>query len=57
MIDLRSPALLDLGRHLSEGQPSVVVSEMLPGPGQLWLDGPDGRHCSELRTTIAWRQP
>jgi Lantibiotic dehydratase, N terminus len=57
MLDLRSPALLDLGRHLSAGREAVTVSEMLPGPDQLWLDGPDGRHCSELRITVARRQP
>jgi len=57
MLDLRSPALLDLGRHLSEGRPAVTLSEMLPGPDRLWLDGPDGRHCSELRITMARRQP
>jgi hypothetical protein len=57
MLDLRSPALLDLGRHLSGERPAVTVSELLPGPDRLWLDGPDGRHCSELRITVARRQP
>ncbi|MBC3987224.1 lantibiotic dehydratase [Streptomyces sp. AC536] len=54
LLDLRAPALLDLGRHLSAraARDHVVLTELLPGPDGLWLRGERGRHCAELRTTM-----
>jgi hypothetical protein len=49
LIDLSSPLLLRLlGRLLARGE-DVSLTEMLPGPDELWLVGPDGRHTAELR--------
>lgn len=52
LLDLRAPALLDLGWQLSSKADQVVLTELLPGPDQLWLRGRDGRHTCELRTTM-----
>jgi hypothetical protein len=48
-IDLESPALLDLLRREVEalgahGRGTLEITEMLPGPGALWLGG----HASEF---------
>ncbi|WP_171169004.1 lantibiotic dehydratase [Streptomyces sp. I05A-00742] len=51
LLDLDAPALLDLGAHLARAADRVVLTELLPGPDELWLAGPTGRHCAELRTT------
>lgn len=53
LFDLRAPALLDLGWQLSARATEVVLTELLPGPEGLWLHGRNGRHCAELRTTVA----
>jgi hypothetical protein len=34
------------------GDREVVLTEMLPAPDQLWLAGPAGRFCAELRFTL-----
>jgi hypothetical protein len=52
LFDLRAPALLDLGWHLSTKARELVLTELLPGPDALWLRGRQGRHCAELRTTM-----
>jgi hypothetical protein len=52
LLDLRAPALLDLGWQLSARATEVVLTECLPGPDDLWLRGRHGRHCAELRTTM-----
>jgi Lantibiotic dehydratase, N terminus len=52
LLDLRAPALLDLGWQLSAQADRVVLTELLPGPEGLWLTGRQGRHCAELRTTL-----
>lgn len=53
LLDLQAPALLDLGWQLSTAAAQVELSELLPGPDGLWLRGRDGRHCAELRITLA----
>lgn len=35
----------------------VVLTEMLPGPGQLWLRGDEGTHCAELRVAAFHHPP
>jgi hypothetical protein len=52
LLDLRAPALLDLGWQLSAQATEVVLTELLPDPDGLWLAGRHGRHCAELRTTV-----
>ena len=54
-VDFESPSLQrTLARFLApvrERAPSAAVTftEMLPGPGDCWLQGDTGRHTSELR--------
>lgn len=55
------PILIDwqstIGRGLAEWSlgrgEALTLSEMLPGPSELWLRGPDGTHTAELRTVMA----
>lgn len=58
----RKPILVDAGNwfllqllyhHVPPGG-EVVLTEMLPGPDQLWLRGAAGRFCAELRM-VAYR--
>ncbi|HEY4026745.1 MAG TPA: hypothetical protein VGO86_09970, partial [Candidatus Dormibacteraeota bacterium] len=52
LVDLASPLLLRLlWRLLARGE-EMTLTEMLPGPDELWLEGPDGRHTAELRCTF-----
>ncbi|MCP3137340.1 lantibiotic dehydratase [Pyxidicoccus xibeiensis] len=57
LVDVRSPPLLRVFLNLLEQKEEVVLSEMRPGPDQLWLQGPDGRHTVELRCTLFWGAP
>ncbi|WP_426730623.1 lantibiotic dehydratase [Myxococcus faecalis] len=52
LVDVRSPPLLRVFLNLLEQKEEVLLSEMLPGPEQLWLQGPSGRHTVELRCTL-----
>jgi Lantibiotic dehydratase, N terminus len=52
-VDLEAPLFLDLLRRdlvVLEGDPegALHVTEMLPGPGDLWVGGPGGRHATEF---------
>lgn len=51
-VDGHSWFLLQLLHHLFDGDREVVLTEMLPAPDQLWLSGPAGRFCAELRFTL-----
>ncbi|WP_342374574.1 lantibiotic dehydratase family protein [Myxococcus stipitatus] len=57
LVDVRSPPLLRVFLNLLEQKEDVLLSEMLPGPEQLWLRGPQGRHTVELRCTLLWGGP
>lgn len=49
-VDFASPALVELLCRQARGAPSVIVTEMLPGPDALWLEDAEGRrYVSELR--------
>jgi Lantibiotic dehydratase, N terminus len=57
-LDLHSPALalllLHEARPATSGAAEFTVTEMHPGPGQLWLPDAEGnRYTSELRLTVA----
>ncbi|PTL85168.1 lantibiotic dehydratase [Vitiosangium sp. GDMCC 1.1324] len=54
LIDVRSPALLRVFVNLLEQKGEVLLSEMLPAPGQLWLGTAGGRHTAELRCCFLW---
>lgn len=52
-IDLASPHLLAAAFDpRKQENPYAVFSEMRPGPEQLWLHSPLGRHTAELRFTF-----
>jgi hypothetical protein len=52
LVDFDSPQLVEnLARMARAGQ-NVVLSEMRPGPDELWLASPEGRHTSELRILL-----
>jgi hypothetical protein len=58
--DLESVAFVNLlgGAVRRAGSGPVHVSEMLPGPGELWLpDAAGRRYCSELRVVAVDRAP
>lgn len=50
LIDTWHAPSLELLWWMARRQPVLRISEMLPGPGSLWLQGPQGPHTSELRT-------
>jgi hypothetical protein len=58
-VDLGAPLLLrglaDAVRRVADSRhPYLDVTEMLPGPGELWLTGPDGdAYTSELRMVVS----
>ncbi len=50
LLDFASRHLTEVfHRHVARSTGPVTVSEMLPGPGELWLPGSEGRHTFELR--------
>lgn len=49
-VDFRSFFSVELLEHLARGSAELTISEMLPGSGELWLEGALGSHCCELRT-------
>jgi hypothetical protein len=50
LCDLTSVIGLEtLANHVQRHGPSAAMSPMLPAPGGLWLELPDGPHASELR--------
>ncbi|HEY4026747.1 MAG TPA: lantibiotic dehydratase [Candidatus Dormibacteraeota bacterium] len=49
LIDLHSPFAQELLRHLGGTAGEVLCEEMLPGPGELWLQDERGRYTCELR--------
>jgi hypothetical protein len=54
LVDVRSPALLRVFVNLLEQRGEVLLSEMWPAPGKLWLGASGGRHTAELRCTYFW---
>lgn len=55
LIDWANPLSVELAQWMAARSNSLTFGEMLPGPGQLWLTGPDGLHTSELRTLFVRR--
>lgn len=51
LVDLDSCLNLRVFQNLLRQREGVVLSQMRPGPEQLWLRGPLGRHTAELRLT------
>ena len=54
LVDVKSPPLIRVLCNLLEQREEALISEMLPGPEDLWLKGPLGRHTSEIRCTYLW---
>lgn len=47
-VDLDNIASVDALVNLVAGRPQFVVREMLPGPGELVVEGPEGAYCHEI---------
>ena len=52
LIDWADPCGVELGVWLANRHERLILIEMLPGPEDLWLRGPEGMHTSELRTVF-----
>jgi len=53
LIDFHNFFALELLAHLASAVDTIGLSEMAPGPDQLWLADTRGRYCSELRMLVA----
>jgi hypothetical protein len=53
-VDFANPIAVELLAQLAgQVDGDLAVSEMLPGPGDLWLQGEEGAYCCELRTVMS----
>jgi len=52
LVDFADPISAELLLWMARNEAQLILSEMLPGPGELWLDGPEGSYTSELRTVF-----
>lgn len=52
LVDFDSPLLVENLARMAAPGAGVLLSEMKPGPGELWLASPEGRHTSELRILL-----
>lgn len=53
LIDWDNPIAVELALKLARKVDALRFVEMIPGPSDLWLRGPDGLHTAELRTVFA----
>ncbi|HJP73666.1 MAG TPA: hypothetical protein VJ914_05325 [Pseudonocardiaceae bacterium] len=52
-LDWRNPLAVDAFARMAKRSGSVLITEMSPGPDELWLrDGAGRRYCAELRTSF-----
>jgi hypothetical protein len=61
-VDLESPIFVDLLRRAiprrdGEASPELGVTEMLPGPGDLWIAGDGGSYASEFLVHLHQPEP
>lgn len=57
-VDLASPTFVELAAKMIRQATAVAISEMLPGPGELWLHDAEGRrYTSELRIVAVDPEP
>lgn len=54
-VDFTNPFLVELLDSVARQSASLMLTEMLPRPDQLWLAGAHGRHCCELRAVAVVR--
>jgi hypothetical protein len=52
VIDLDSPLLIENLARMAPPGKTMALSEMSPGPGELWVSSPEGGHTSELRILL-----
>ncbi|WCD84107.1 hypothetical protein KPP03845_100427 [Streptomyces xanthophaeus] len=55
-VDFRNPLLVDLLAHWTAPGDELLLSPMLPGPDQLWLERGTDRFCAELRISAVVRR-
>lgn len=51
-VDFRSPILVEILTKMIKNFRRIVVTEMLPGIEDCWLQDPDGHYCCEFRTVV-----
>lgn len=52
-LDWRNPLAVEAFARMAKRSGSVLITEMSPGPDELWLrDGAGRRYCAELRTSF-----
>jgi hypothetical protein len=51
-VDFRSPILVEIFAKMIKHFRRVVVTEMLPGIEDCWLQDPAGHYCCEFRTVV-----
>jgi len=56
-LDLHAPPLVEVAAQVLRKASRASVTEMLPGPEELWLQGPEGAYCCELRLVAVDRRP
>jgi hypothetical protein len=52
LVDFDNPMLVENLMRMAPAGKTLALSEMRPGPGELWLASPEGRHTSELRILL-----
>lgn len=52
MVDFDSPLLVENLARMAPAGKEIALSEMRPGPGELWHRSPGGSHTSELRILL-----
>jgi hypothetical protein len=52
LLDFDSPLLVENLARMAPAGKEIALSEMRPGPGELWLRSPEGSHTSELRILL-----
>jgi len=56
-LDLHAPPLVEVAAQALRKASRASITEMLPAPSELWLQGPEGAHCCELRLVAVDRRP
>lgn len=55
LFDWHNPLSVEMAVWQARRDEALVFSELLPGPDDLWLEGPEGAHTAEIRMVWARR--
>lgn len=56
-LDLHAPVLVEVAAQVLRKAARASVTEMLPAPSELWMEGPEGAYSCELRLVAVDRRP